>query len=485
MKRTYNDFRRITRSMRLERRERLSITQSSQTAAVVNTSPLKRLKISSFQGFDLLPNEVVEMIVEQVPRHLDGVTRRVCKRWNDAIDRRWQLTGFYRDPARWAIKNHSMALLKWMVRGVELRKRHQMFMEEEEWEYFCTKYVNLKAMQWLDKQAKKENVIFLTRDGWEHACRYGDLAFLKRVLELHDLYDKRPIGPYDVMNEECLIASCAGSGGLEKVEWVYRHAPKLKETEHLLRMCWRKASVHAQLDIFKWVYSNLIPDDCYSEQYGRLALKAVMRGSKPVILEWFSRQPGIASMVLCDASFPQTAINDGKASALEWWWQKHDKDASKAFVLAPFDARVAIRSFPVKFDVLNWMADHGQLKVTYKWFLCAPQDPSDYVPVLEWLWSHTEDKAVVLDEFRKTEPRERLYTLLARAIRRHSLGMCKWLEKHGFLQADVLLKDDILRLVGIVRYALRSESVEEREKVYRWWATSGRACLLPAKQYFD
>ena len=469
MKRTYNDFRRITRS---------------QTAAVVKLptpQPLKRVKIESlYRGFDGLPNEVIEIIMKDISWHLDGVVRLVCKRWHDIIGRWWKRER-YRDPVRLAIKYHSMTLLKWAIRSVDPQKWRAMFLEEEEWEWHCSKFVNLEAMKWLDKQAKKEDVIFLTKDGREHACRYGDLVFLKRVLKLHDVYDKRPTGPYDVMNEDCLIASCAGSGGLEKVEWVYRHAPKLKETEHLLRMCWREASEHGQLDIFKWVYSNLVPWGYSEVEYGEIALRAVMHGSKPVILEWFSEQSGIASMPLCHASFPQKAINDGKASALEWWWQKHNKDASKAFVLAPFDARPALRSFPVKYDVLNWMAEHGQLKVTYKWFLWAPQDPYDYVPVLECLWSHTEDKPAVLGEFRKTGP-YRLFTLLSRAIRRQSLKMCKWLESHGFLQAGVLIEGDILRLGDIVRYARRSESVEQGEKVYQWWMTSGKACLSPAKQ---
>ncbi len=471
MKRDYNDFRRITRS---------------QTAAAAKISPpLKRLKPSAFQGFDVLPNELVEMIVEQLPRHLDGVTRVVCKRWKDAIDRRWKLLGPYRDPVEWTIQNHSMALLKWVIRGVDPQKRREMFLEQEEWEYYCSKYANVEALKWLANQADREDVVFLTVGGVHGACRHGDLAFLKEILALHDDYFSRADGPCGVLEDQFLIVSCAGSGGLQKVKWIRKRLPDLNRPMYVLSMCWREASEHGQLDIFKWVYSNLVPWGCSEVEYGEIALKAVMRGSKPVILEWFSKQSGIASMSLCHASFPQKAINDGKASALEWWWQKHNKDASKAFALAPFDARTAIRRFPVKFDVLNWMADHGQLKVTYKWFLCAPQDRFEYVPVLEWLWSHTEDKSAVLVEFRKTEPRQRLYTLLARAVRQSSLEMCKWLESHGFLQAGVLIQDDILSLRDIVGYARSPENEEEGEKVYQWWETSGRACLSPAKQYYE
>lgn len=453
---------------------------------ITKTPSLKRLKTESttlFQGFDLLPNEVVEMIVEQLPRHLDGVTRVVCKRWKDAIDRRWQLIGSYRNPVYWAIKNHSMALLKWVIRGVDPHKRHKMFMEQEEWEYCCAKYVNLEAMKWLSNQAHKESLVFLTETGVEGACRYGDLAFLKEVLALHGACERFPPEWYRMVDMKCLIVSCAGSGGLLKVKWIRQKLPDLELSNYLLRQCWREASEHGQLDIFKWVYT-LIPSRWSQGEYGKIALGAVMHGSKPEILEWFSIQPGVASMAICHASFPQRAINHGKAGALEWWWQKNNKDASKAFVLGPFDPRGAIRSTTVKYDVLNWLVKHDQLKVTPDLFLCPPQVHYEFVPVLEWLWRHTEDKAGMLGEFRKSGP-DRIFTLLARAIRKQSLKMCEWLERHGFIQAGVLLEGDILRLRDIVRFARRSESEKEGEKVYQWWETSGRACLSPARQNPD
>ena len=466
MKRTYNDFRRITRS---------------HTAAAAKIPPLKRLKIHSFQGFDLLPNELVEMIVEQLPWHLDGVTRIVCKRWNECIDRRWKLQGPYINPVKWAIQNHTMALLKWLIRRVDPQKRHKLFEEQEEWEYYCSNYVNLEALKWLSNQSEEEGIVFLTETGVEAACRYGDLAFLKEVLTLHGACEAYPPEWYRMVDKECLIASCAGSGGLEKVEWIRQQLGyDLELSTYLLRQCWRLASVHGQLDIFKWVYT-LIPSRWSQGEYGKIALGAVMHGSNAGILEWFSIQPGVASMAICHASFPQRAINHGKASALEWWWQKNNKDASKAFVLGPFDAIPAIRSTPVKYDVLNWLVKHDQLKVTPGLFVCPPQCNYDYVPVLEWLWSHTEDKPGMLGEFRKTGP-DRLFTLLSRAIRQQSLHMCKWLESHGFLQAGVLIESDIMRLRDIVRYARRSESEEEGEKVYQWWITSGKACLFPARQ---
>jgi len=471
MKRDYNEFRRITRSK----------TSAARLSAPPPLKWLKTESITLFQGFELLPNEVVEMIVEWVPRHLDGVTRIVCKRWKDAIDRRWQLAGPYRNPVYWAIKNHKMALLKWVIRGVDPHKRHKMFMEQEEWEYCCSEYVNLEAMKWLSNQAHKESLVFLTETGVEGACRYGDLAFLKEILALHGACEKWSPEWYATVDMKCLIVSCAGSGGLLKVKWIRQKLqPDLELSTYLLRMCWREASEHGQLDVFKWVY-NLIPFGCSLGEYGKIALGAVMHGSKPEILEWFSIQPGVASMAICHASFPQRAINHGKAEALEWWWQKNNKDASKAFVLGPFNAQGAILSTPVKYDVLNWLAEHDQLKVTPNLFLWPPQVRYEFVPVLEWLWSHTDDKAGMLREFRKTGP-NRLFSLLARAIRHQSLKMCGWLENHGFIQAGVLIEGDILRLRDIVNYERRSETAGGGEEVYDWWETSGNACLLPAKQ---
>ncbi len=222
MKRTFNDFRRITRSMRLERRERLSLAQSSQTAAAVRLSssqpPLKRLKTKllplsltplpvGYCGFDWLPNEIIEKILEDVPWILRVVLATVCKRWKDGIERHFVCTNTV-SLFDWIIANNSRTLLEWFMARTIIKWRHFFSTMVN----ICIRHANLSFMTYFFKAAG-EGESLLTAHSMRDACKHGDLDFLRGVLKL---FKK---DPQAVVDRKCLEAACAG-GQLETAQWI-------------------------------------------------------------------------------------------------------------------------------------------------------------------------------------------------------------------------------------------------------------------------
>ncbi len=274
MKRDYNDFSRITRS---------------QTAAVARSlSPLKRLKTTpslppGYCGFDWLPNELVEMIVEYVPHDLDTVTVMVCKQWKDAISRRTYDRGtqFSRSPYRvleWAIEDNNRCLIEWTLASMDIEIRPDTHADMAD---VCLRNGNLRLLTCFFKAAAIKPLLDEYRIC--KVCKRGDLAFLKAVLKL---YNKDPCA---VLTRKCLEASCA-AGALETAQWILELGGEglTKPLSYFCSAwCAELAFEAGHLPILKWLH-GLLSDYLLDHWVIDIKHRLTIRRCTPEITEWVS-----------------------------------------------------------------------------------------------------------------------------------------------------------------------------------------------------
>ncbi len=267
MKRTFNDFRRITRSQ--------TVAAAAVTKDLQTPPPLKRLKIElpSYRGFDVLPNELVGLIVECLPPNLDTITMMVCKRWKGVIGRRLRrhnpLQVLY-----WAMKNQHMPMLKWVADRVDVKRFSDMFRVLAN--YFITT-ANLGGLKWICKKAGTKQLL-TRRRSIEQACRHGDLAFLKAVMKLYmkdvnEQYRQKDLFDYGHLNVVC------ASGDLEKAQWILE-TDGMNQPLLFFRLLWASEAAfdHGHLPILKWFYDMITSKDIRH-----------MLSSENARLEWLKR----------------------------------------------------------------------------------------------------------------------------------------------------------------------------------------------------
>ena len=276
MKRDYNDFRRVTRS---------------QTAADRWLSlwpPLKRLKTKhslppGYCGFDLLPNEMVEVIVEHVPHDLDTVTVMVCKRWKAAISRRTYDRGsqFSRSPYRvlhWAIEENNRGLIEWTLANMDIEIRPSIHADMAD---VCLRNGNLRLLTCFFKAA----AIKPRLDEYRicEVCKCGDLAFLKAVLKL---YHK---DPQAVLSNKCLQACCSAAA-LETAQWILEMGGEgltKPLSYNCVAWCAEIAFEAGHLPILKWLY-GLLADNLRDHWVTAIKHRVTIRQCPPEITEWVS-----------------------------------------------------------------------------------------------------------------------------------------------------------------------------------------------------
>ena len=278
MKRDYNDFSRITRS---------------QTAVARSSRPLKRLKTKlsalslpppvGYCGFDVLPNELVEMIVERVPHDLDTVTVMVCKRWKHAISRRTYDRGtqFSRSPYRvleWAIPNNNRGLIEWTLANMSIEIRPDTHSDMAD---VCLRNGNIRLLTCFFKAAAIKPPLAEYRIC--EVCKRGDLTFLKAVLKL---YNK---DPQAVLSSKCLQACCS-AGALETAHWILElggSGVTKPVTYNCVAWCAEIAFEAGHLPILKWLY-GLLADNLRNVWVIAIKHRVSIRQCTPEIEGWVS-----------------------------------------------------------------------------------------------------------------------------------------------------------------------------------------------------
>ncbi len=168
----------------------------------------------------------------------------VCKRWESAIDPEstiWVPEYKLNEAVDWAIRNHNMPLLKWVI-----RKGGDLISDLSGLQDACLDGENFEAMEWLLLVAKDLSVYFMTDYSLEVAAKSKSLSFLQRLVKT--CYGSA------ALEEDHVAASC-GSRDWKKAHWIHtqvcRNHGKLNGCQRM--WCLKRAVNSKDLPTVMWL----------------------------------------------------------------------------------------------------------------------------------------------------------------------------------------------------------------------------------------
>ena len=353
------------------------------------TTKCKKPKLV-YRPFDVLPNEVVEMIMHAVPMQLWAIVRLVCASWCGAVDKHWaynigrkgpqhKIPTIRSMPGSWAIQHHNLPLLKWLVTTEGLRPTAKY---KETWIGDCADHNNMEALQWLMNPSTGVYKPHVDSDK-PYQPKFKSMASLaageNTEMFLWVMKQAKPDLHGTILEDAC------GGGNVKTAAWIMK-ALRRERKDFSQHYCVQRAARNGHVEMLNWIYDCGLGDKLMWR--GGLIDSATRCSSKDLgVIKWF-RQKGLAGF---DDNIVRSAVGNGNTTILDWWWKetKADDDEGSLFGTDMFTAYKSIHHF--WYWVLEWLYKKNRLLISVNSLKMAVRGSHHDLYMLNWLWNHHPD----------------------------------------------------------------------------------------------
>ena len=373
----------------MKRSREIVKTNNNDNCDLPTTTKCKKPKLQPlYRAFDRLPNELVEMIMHAVPYSLYGIIRLVCASWCGAVDKSWASFSGRNDPedkipifrsmaGNWAIRNHNLPLLKWLVTTEGVRPISKF---KDNWIENCANYENMEALQWL---MKPSTGVYIHPQGqeWRYEPKRKAMIAMARgkKTKMFQWITTNEFGRQIPMFTDMLYAACRG-GNLETAAIVMA-VLKRQASFFSIEKCYQHAAKSGQVHVLDWLWTRFEKNRILGAHliYDATAWRRDLK-----VIKWFQqRQTG--GLVNLEKNIVAAAVRNRNVTVLNWWW----KGDQGPFGKEKHKAYEGINCFDYR--LVEWLHKRNRLLITVASLKMAVRGSFRDVGMLNWLWNHHAD----------------------------------------------------------------------------------------------
>lgn len=431
--------------MKRSRHENEKIGTTVTTTKSELTTPAKKSKVVEVSVFDWLPDEIVEMILKQVPWELDRITRLVRRRWHGCISHRWdpkrRIPETTMEPsAPWAVYNHVFSLAKWLV----IMYQRSSFLPC--WMRMACHAGNTRFIAWL---ASNEPPLIVQENPRSRelniVARHGDLDCYRRVLKLTGMRCPHRKDVYE---------ACLG-GRWKTVKWIMEKYSvdanaenELFAKDPMFWVCLVNACRGGHIPMADWLLTYPGEGFCGGRNEGNLydfepsypgdqqcmdtidvATHCMIEAIKEDHLALVKHLVVSWNFKLDDTEFFKQAMKHSSLDMIQWVFGEAPDENLETLELDEYFLNKLIAAR--RFEALDICFKRFNFSITTNMFRHAIKGDKEDVLMLQWLWDRcdqTEIKKAFLEYTRNDNVNEDLFRHIVSEGCPNSL---QWLQDHG------------------------------------------------------